>query len=70
MSTYTTKQGDMWDQIAANVLGSESYTGDLMRANGKHLEYYTFPAGIVLEIPTVSETDLITPAVPWKEAHD
>ena len=29
-STYTTKQGDVWDKIAYEVYGDEEYTGWLM----------------------------------------
>ena len=33
-STYTTKQGDVWDKIAYEVYGSdEEYTGWLMENN-------------------------------------
>ena len=32
-STYTTKQGDVWDKIAYEVYGDEEYTGWLMENN-------------------------------------
>ena len=67
MTTYTTKHGDMWDGIAYTQMGSDSYTGDLMRANRQYLSYYIFPAGITLTIPDVDED--ITPSTlpPWKQ---
>lgn len=66
MATYTTKQGDMWDAVAHTQLGDVSYTDKLMNLNQQHREYYTFPAGIVLQLPEVS-TDLIDTMPPWKQ---
>lgn len=51
MGTYTTIQGDTWDKIAVEVYGSESYTSLLMENNPKLLDYFVFPAGIVLNVP-------------------
>jgi phage tail protein X len=66
MGTYTTIQGDMWDQIAYKALGSTAYTGELMAKNRDKLGYYTFPAGVVLELPTVKTGETDTKAPPWK----
>lgn len=66
MATYTTKQGDMWDAIAHHQLGDVSYTDKLMNINQQYREYYTFPAGIVLQLPEVS-TDVIDTMPPWKQ---
>ncbi|WP_409969621.1 tail protein X [Bengtsoniella intestinalis] len=66
MSTYTTKQGDMWDSIAYNQLGSVSYTDKLMLKNLAYRHYYTFPAGVVLTLPEVSTTTSST-LPPWKQ---
>ena len=66
MKTYTTKQGDMWDSIAYQQMGSCEYTNELMRANRQLLDYYTFPAGIVLTIPDVS-AEASSTAPPWKQ---
>ncbi len=66
MATYTTKQGDMWDAIAHTQLGDVSYTDKLMNLNQQYREYYTFPAGIVLQLPEVS-TDQIYTMPPWKQ---
>ena len=50
MAKYITKSGDVWDNIAKEVYGSESYTSFLME-NNKHLvSYFVFPEGIQLEI--------------------
>lgn len=66
MATYTTKQGDMWDGIAHTQLGDVSYTDKLMNLNQQYREYYTFPAGIELQLPEVS-TDVIDTMPPWKQ---
>ena len=65
MSTYTTKQGDTWDGIAYSELGSCKHVSALMRRNGKHLHYLSFPAGIELELPELEDRpDAALP--PWK----
>ena len=66
MATYTTKQGDMWDAIAHTQLGDVSYTDKLMNLNQQYREYYTFPAGIVLQLPDKS-IDVINTMPPWKQ---
>lgn len=66
MAAYTTKQGDMWDAIAHTQLGDVSYTDKLMNLNQQYREYYTFPAGIVLQLPETS-TELINTLPPWKQ---
>lgn len=65
MKTYTTVQGDMWDSIAYTQLGSVNHTDKLMNANLKYREYYTFPAGIVLTLPEITESVSDT-LPPWK----
>nr|WP_295945359.1 tail protein X [uncultured Agathobaculum sp.] len=66
MKTYTTIQGDMWDSIAFQQMGSVDYTDQLINANLKYHAYYIFPAGIVLTIP-----DIVVPVSelmpPWKQ---
>ena len=66
MATYTTMQGDMWDSIAYMQLGSCDYVGDLMLKNQAYLDYYFFPAGIVLTLPEISKPAPGT-APPWKQ---
>lgn len=67
MRTYTTVQGDMWDSIAWARLGDTAHTDKLMNANLKHLKYYIFPAGIVLNLPEIPESVSST-LPPWKQA--
>lgn len=66
MATYRTKQGDTWDSIAHNQLGDVAFTDQLMQMNGKYLEYYTFPTGIVLELPDTKKASQSS-AAPWKQ---
>ncbi len=56
----------MWDGIAHRQLGSERHTGALLRANPQFLEYYIFPAGIVLTLPEVEKTPAASSLPPWK----
>lgn len=63
--TYTTSQGDMWDSIAYSQLGSVAYTDQLMRLNQQYLDFYIFPAGIVLTLPEPVENVSGT-LPPWK----
>lgn len=64
--TYTTVQGDMWDSIAYVQLGDVAYTDLLMAANLRYITYYTFPAGIVLTLPEVTQKASDT-LPPWKQ---
>lgn len=56
---YTTKSGDMWDQIAWVVYGDERFVETLMRAeeNRELLEIYIFSDGIQVWCPYVEETE-------------
>lgn len=51
--TYTTISGQTWDQIAYEVYGNEHYCDKLMNANRDKLNYFVFPDGIVLELPSI-----------------
>lgn len=67
MKKYTTVQGDKWDSIAFNQMGTTDHTDKLMNANTKYRDIFIFPAGIVLEIPEVSERSY-DDLPPWKRA--
>lgn len=58
MKTYTTVSGDTWDIIARAVYGDEFKADILMKERGNIalLDYQTFPAGIVVQIPETVET--------------
>lgn len=63
--TYTTKAGDMWDQIAYMVMGSTRHQDELMMANQEWIWHYLLPGGIRLTVPEVQqpESDSLPP---WK----
>ena len=42
--TYTTIQGDMWDKIAHEQMGSTLYMDKLVKANIRHAATFVFPA--------------------------
>lgn len=60
MLTYTTAQGDTWDQIALKCYGSELQTKELMAWNGlKHpgwLRIWRFRQGVVIELPEITQS--------------
>ena len=59
MSTYTTKQGDMWDTIALSQYDSLDAMSALMYANTQYIGTYIFPSGVVLNIPEIDEDNKI-----------
>lgn len=65
MSTYTTKQGDMWDSIAYTQCGSSACTMELMELNPQYHGTYIFPAGCVLQLPEDGIPD-VAEKPPWK----
>ena len=68
MTTYTTKQGDMWDIIAKALYGSEKYAENLMKANKAHLSTIIFSAGVALTVPEANITSSTSKTVlpPWR----
>lgn len=65
-TTYTTKQGDTWDNIALAVYGAESRADFLMESNYLFLDTLIFSAGTVLQTPALpQERDGDLP--PWRE---
>ncbi len=67
MSTYTTKQGDMWDTIALSQYDSLDAMSALMYANTQYIGTYIFPSGVVLNIPEIDEDNKILSSdlPPW-----
>lgn len=51
MEEYRTIQGDTWDMIAKKVYGAERHLDYLMTSNFDLLDYFIFPAGIVVKVP-------------------
>ena len=54
---YRTTSGDVWDKIAKEVYGSESYTSFLMANNQQYINYFVFPEGVLLTIEDLPEED-------------
>jgi len=67
MSTYTTKQGDMWDTIALSHYDTLDAMSALMYANTQYIGTYIFPSGIVLNIPEIDDDNKILSSdlPPW-----
>lgn len=65
LTKYITVSGDMWDAIVLKMMGSESYTNDLIEANSAHTDTVIFNAGIELVIPEVKAAKLSS-LPPWK----
>lgn len=69
MTNYTTKSGDMWDSIAYNLLGSESFVDDLISSNLDYANVVVFDSGVVLSIPEVvteEATGIDNTLPPWR----
>lgn len=67
--TYTTIQGETWDEIAYKVYGSEGYAALLMESNYPLLDILVFSAGTVLQTPELPErVDEELP--PWRTEGD
>lgn len=64
MNSYTTVQGDTWDLIAYKLWGSEYLLPLLFEANPEHASTHIFKAGVELNVPAVSKTEVID-RPPW-----
>lgn len=67
MRTYKTVQGDTWDSIAYSELGDELHMTALMQANPCLLQTVIFGAGVVLQIPEITEVESLD-LPPWKRS--
>ncbi|ADL03470.1 tail protein X [Lacrimispora saccharolytica] len=59
MGNYKTVQGDTWDMIAKKAYGAEKYLDHLMRNNFGLLDYFVFPAGILVNTPSLPNREII-----------
>lgn len=68
MKTYKTNQGDTWDMISFKAYGLETAIDKLMAANPQYKEIEIFPAGLVIEIPTIESQAMKDNSnlPPWK----
>ena len=68
-ATYTTKQGQTWDEIALEVYGDEVYADLLMENNYSLLDTLIFSAGIEVNTPDL-EIEVEGDAPPWVETDE
>lgn len=64
-STYVTKQGQTWDEIALIVYGDEIHADYLMKNNYDLLDILVFSSGTVLNTPDLPEEE-DGEAPPWR----
>lgn len=67
-ATYTTRQGQTWDDIALEVYGSEKHADYLMHSNFQALNILIFSAGTVLNVPDLKE-DYDGDEAPWLDTE-
>jgi len=67
MKTYLTKQGDEWDRVAFEQLGSEHLVDQLITANPEHRMTVAFSAGIKLTLPEVKTSPQKFDPAPWRK---
>ncbi|BFH10613.1 tail protein X [Paenibacillus melissococcoides] len=66
MRRYITTQGDTWDIIALQQMGSETQMAVLMDVNPDYIDTVIFGSGVELQIPEPQqEADADLP--PWRE---
>lgn len=63
-NSYTTIQGDTWDKIAYDKLGSEYLLPILLEANQQYRNIVIFSGGISLFIPEI-DTSVSTERPEW-----
>ena len=61
MDTYTTIQGETWDQVALKLYGRETAMGLLIAANPAHRRTVFFQAGVVLLAPEIEQPRELSP---------
>ena len=64
--TYTTRGGDIWDDIAYRMLGSCKYVSALMDANRAYIHTTIFSPGVVLKLPKITKKTSISSLPPWR----
>jgi len=67
MRTYLTKQGDEWDRVAFEQLGSEHLVDQLIAINPDHSMTVVFAAGIRLILPEVKISPRTSGPAPWRK---
>ena len=65
-TTYTTGQGDTWDEICKALGQPEAFAYLLQEANPTLLDTVFFSAGTVLALPTWPTVNTTLELPPWK----
>ena len=66
MRTYTTVQGEAWDEVAVAVYGIETEMPRLLVANPEYQDLDTLPANTTLQVPErPGENVPRSPQPPW-----
>lgn len=69
VGNYTTVQGDTWDKIAYEKLGSEYLLPLLLEANKQYRQVLIFSGGITLIIPEI-DTSEVTERPEWLDEDE
>ena len=67
MRTYITRQGDEWDRIAFERLGSEHFVDQLIVINPDHSMTVVFGAGVRLILPELKASPKTSGLAPWRK---
>ncbi len=65
-SSFTTTQGQMWDQVALEEFGDELIMGDVLAANVDELDALVFSGDVRLNIPDEATPLAIQTLPPWE----
>lgn len=65
---YVTSEGDMWDKIAYEQMGSENFMGELIRNNDDLVDVVVFHSGVEINVPEVDDTKTDLPS--WRSGLD
>ena len=65
-SSYTTTQGQMWDQVALEELGDELNMGDVLAANVDEMDALVFSGDVNLAVPDEATPLAVQTLPPWE----
>ena len=63
---YIARQGQLWDQIALEMYGSEMKASYLLANTQELTDILIFEGGEKVKIPIIQESELITSLPPWR----
>lgn len=66
LKTYIARQGQLWDQIALEMYGTETKASFLLEHNQELTDILIFEGGEKVKIPIIQESELITSLPPWR----